>query len=77
MKTIRDEVLVCLSLPLFLAAGCGPSQAVLEQQQEQIRQEYERQSVNPPGLSAAEKRRRAERLEMDFGDVAPQKNPTP
>ncbi|SIO23071.1 hypothetical protein SAMN05444166_3123 [Singulisphaera sp. GP187] len=60
-----------LLLTLGHTSGCGPSPGIIAKQDEQRREEYEQQKKNPPGLSEREKRIRQERLELEYGDLAP------
>lgn len=69
-RRISRRPLRWLRTALVVLAGCGgPTEAVLNEQDAQRRVDYEAAKKNPPNLSPAEKRQRARRLELDYGDL--------
>lgn len=56
---------------LGLAAGCGPDPQTIAKQDEEIRREYERQKAEPKWMTPEQKQIRRERLELEYGGVAP------
>lgn len=57
-------VAVCM----LIFSGCGPSQEVIDAQDQQIQQEYEQAAKMPPNMPPHLQERRQWRLEQEFGD---------
>jgi len=64
---LRLSCLLFFSFLALLHAGCGPSQEVLDAQDRDIQEEYEKAAEMPPHLPPHLRERREKRLEMDFG----------
>ena len=65
MRTLASSLLT-----LILLSGCGPSEEVLDKQDEKWEATLEEQMVDPPGMSGRDKEARRLRLQLQYGPEA-------